>query len=335
VTVASGPKSFSYDGNGSLTNVGARAYDWDGQNRLIRALDGGSEVASFTYDGQGRRARKTASAVVRTYVYDGENIAEERPSTGTTIRYVYGPGIDRPVASVDGAGTVSYYLADHLGNVVQMTNAAAQVTVARQYDPYGNPLSGSAASGYAFTGREWDAETSLYYYRSRYYEAGTGRFLSQDPIAFKGGVNFYAYVLGNPVGNRDPLGLQALPVQLCPEGSPSKNRYGTALCCRGGKYVLCADQTKWPQYSDEMKYCAQKHEQTHAGENPSTTCGQECSGDPCTPVTGPGGEPGLKRECRAWWIQYLCLKGTASAPDARRTLEEAEDIVKLCRARGL
>jgi RHS repeat-associated protein len=343
VTIASGPKSFSYDGNGSLTGVGIRTYDWDGQNRLVRALDSGSEVASFTYDGQGRRLRKTASGVTRVYVYDGGNIVEERPGTGNTVRYVYGPGLDRPIAAVDSAGTVSYSLADHLGNVIQTTNAAAQVTFTRQYDPYGNPLSGGGSSGYAFTGREWDAETSLYYYRARYYDAATGRFISQDPFGFKGGVNFYAYVLDNPVGNRDPFGLYALPVQLCPAGSPTENKYGTALCCRGGKYVLCADQTKWPQYSDEKKYCSQMHEQTHAAETSGAggsgaggsgaggQCGQECSGDPCKPVSGPGGPGG---ECRAWWITYLCLRGTATVPDARDMLKDAEDIVKICRRGG-
>jgi RHS repeat-associated protein len=34
----------------------------------------------------------------------------------------------------------------------------------------------------AFTGREWDPEIGLYYYRSRYYSAESGRFLSEDPI---------------------------------------------------------------------------------------------------------------------------------------------------------
>ena len=33
-----------------------------------------------------------------------------------------------------------------------------------------------------FTGRRFDAETELYYYRARYYEPKLGRFLQTDPI---------------------------------------------------------------------------------------------------------------------------------------------------------
>ena len=34
----------------------------------------------------------------------------------------------------------------------------------------------------AFTGREWDSETNLYYYRARYYDPKIGRFLGEDPF---------------------------------------------------------------------------------------------------------------------------------------------------------
>jgi RHS repeat-associated protein len=57
------------------------------------------------------------------------------------------------------------------------------------------------------TGREFDKETGLYYYRARYYDPMEGRFISKDPIGFDGGdVNLYGYVQNNTINNTDPNG---------------------------------------------------------------------------------------------------------------------------------
>jgi RHS repeat-associated protein len=58
-----------------------------------------------------------------------------------------------------------------------------------------------------FTGREYDRETGLYYYRHRYTDPQLGRFLRRDPAGYAGGVNLYEYVGGRPTGFTDPLGL--------------------------------------------------------------------------------------------------------------------------------
>ena len=52
----------------------------------------------------------------------------------------------------------------------------------------------------------------LYHYRSRFYEPATGRFLSEDPIGFNGGINFYAYVGNNPINANDPMGEVPIPL---------------------------------------------------------------------------------------------------------------------------
>jgi hypothetical protein len=48
------------------------------------------------------------------------------------------------------------------------------------------------------------------YYRAKYYDPKIGRFISEDPIRFRWGVDFYAYAIGNPVRWRDPFGLAFL-----------------------------------------------------------------------------------------------------------------------------
>jgi RHS repeat-associated protein len=206
VDVPASTASSTYDANGNLIAQGTKTYEWDAADRLVRMLDDGPEIARFAYDGNGRRVQKISGGTTRSYLYDGMHILEERSSSRTT-RTVQGPGIDRPLASVDGAGTVSYYLADHLGSIVQQTNASATVTLTRQYDPYGVPLQGAATSGYAFTGQEWDAQVGLYCYRARYYDPALGRFLSQDPLGATGGSDLYAYVGNRPLSLRDPAGL--------------------------------------------------------------------------------------------------------------------------------
>jgi RHS repeat-associated protein len=207
VNVSGTSKTFTHDSNGNMSANGNKGYEWNANNELIRALDGGNEVARFTYDGAGRRFQKIASGVTRTYVYGDEEILEERLSTGGTLRYVHAPAIDLPLAQQDGAGVVSYYIGDHLGSIVKLTSSGGEVILTRRYDPYGTPVAGSGQSGFAFTGREWDAETGLYYYRARYYDSSQARFISEDPLKFQTEINPYAYVSGNPVARVDPSGL--------------------------------------------------------------------------------------------------------------------------------
>ena len=61
-----------------------------------------------------------------------------------------------------------------------------------------------------FAGQYEDEESGLHYNRFRYYDNGTGQYLSPDPIGFMGGVNPYGYV-HNPLSWVDPLGLACCP----------------------------------------------------------------------------------------------------------------------------
>jgi RHS repeat-associated protein len=208
VTESGSTIGYTYDANGNLTGDGTRTFEWDAEDRLTAVKQGTTTLASFVYGGDGRRRQKVTGGVTRTYVYDGPNIVEERLSSGQIYQYMQGPGVDRPLAQKDNSGAVSYYLADHLGSVVQVTNSAGAIALTREYDPWGDPLQGAAVGGYAYTGREWDPEIGLYYYRARYYDPKLGRFLSEDPLGAAGGINRYTYVGNEPSDFVDPLGLQ-------------------------------------------------------------------------------------------------------------------------------
>src|SRR6185503_19873276 len=122
---------------------------------------------------------------------------------------VQGLAFDQPLAVDDGAA-LSYFHADVLGSINKITSTTGAITLTRQYDAWGNLEIGASAPGVAFTGREWDPETGLYYYRARDYDPKLGRFLNEDPIGFGGGSNFYAYVDGEPFGSMDPSGLASV-----------------------------------------------------------------------------------------------------------------------------
>jgi RHS repeat-associated protein len=134
-------------------------------------------------------------------------VAQERKSTGEVLRYYEGPGIDQHLA-VDGLpGGVNYYVSDHLGSIVRVTNASGDIVLSRDYDPFGRLTAGSSQAGYGFTGRDWDVEAGLYYYRARNYDPDLGRFISEDPIGFESGeANHYSYVSNNPTKFTDPAG---------------------------------------------------------------------------------------------------------------------------------
>jgi len=93
--------------------------------------------------------------------------------------------------------------------VTSLSNGAGGINNTYTYDTFGNSSgsTGGLSNPFQYTGREFDSETRIYLYRARYYDSSTGRFLSEDPIAFVGGTNFYAYVNDAPTRLIDPSGL--------------------------------------------------------------------------------------------------------------------------------
>ncbi|MDH5670442.1 MAG: hypothetical protein OEY86_20765, partial [Nitrospira sp.] len=134
--------------------------------------------------------------------YDGANVLQ--------ARYTHGPGIDEPIAVTKGGATYFYHQ-DGLGSVTDLTDSTGATAKSYSYDAYGNIVeqTGTVEQPYTYTGREFDAESGLYYYRARYYDPTTGRFLQKDPRGFEGGdLLLYGYAKENPVLYSDPDGLK-------------------------------------------------------------------------------------------------------------------------------
>lgn len=166
-------------------------------------------TVSFKYDPLGRRIYKSSSSGTSVFAYDGHNLIEETNAAGALVaRYAQTENIDEPLAEVR-SGMTSYYEADGLGSVTSLTNSAGATAQTYTYDSFGKQTgsSGSLTNPFQYTGRESDAEIGLYYYRARYYDSFAGRFVSEDPIGYAGGSNFYLYVDNAPADFSDPIGL--------------------------------------------------------------------------------------------------------------------------------
>jgi RHS repeat-associated protein len=108
-------------------------------------------------------------------------------------------------------------------SITAVTTSTGTIAEQYAYSAYGQPtildasasvLSSSAINNrYTYTGREWDATLALHHFRARWVSGLTGRFLSRDPITYRGGINLYEYVSSNPLWYVDPYGhLEKPPI---------------------------------------------------------------------------------------------------------------------------
>ena len=197
-----------------LTRPDGTQFSWDYENRLSQAvLPGSGGTVTFKYDPFGRRTQKSGPLGTTNYLYDGSdayaNVIEELDNSGNVLgEFAQVTGIDRPLAELV-SGTAGYYEQDGIGTVTSLTDVNGNPANTYTYDSFGNltSSSGTVSNPFQFTGREYDPETRIYFYRARYYDSSAGRFISEDPSGFNGGNDFYVYVSNNPLIWTDPLGL--------------------------------------------------------------------------------------------------------------------------------
>ena len=309
VNVLGVPSSYTYDANGNLVTktegTDAWTYTWNALNQLIAAAKNTATQATYKYDPHGRRIERVAGATTTTWTYEGEDIA--RQTAGATTVFVHGPGFDEPLAQTLGT-TTEYFHSDALGSIVSHTSSAGAIATSIAYDGWGNIESG-IPSLHAFTGREWDPTTALYYYRARYYEPSSGRFLSEDPIGFAGGGNFYQYGNGNPVLLSDPTGLQAITPNTGAQDAYYK------FCCKDKKFSFCPGNLPAPTDSC-LNTCAIKHEEKHAKDFSKDKCLKNYCADKPDGETVKASEADKKKyECRAHKETWKCIKKCAPSPE--------------------
>ena len=216
--------AFAYDGCGNPTQYKSTVQNmWWTRGRMLERYNKGSADVTYKYDLNGNRVSKTVQENGETteykyYTEDGTILREERKTGGETqsLRYLFG---------TDGVigfryGNAEYYYRRNMqGDIAAIYDAAGNLKGEYRYGAYGDCEivrdEGGIASlnPYRYRGYYYDAETGLYYLKSRYYDGELGRFINADDIdaaemmkTEPGGLNLYAYCLNDPVNTTDPDG---------------------------------------------------------------------------------------------------------------------------------
>ncbi len=125
----------------------------------------------------------------------------QREEDGNVQSYVWDSG-----ALFMEEGEENYsYLNDLSGSVMRLSGNGRDSAAAYRYDEFGTDLSGNQGKfqPFGYTGYQRDAVAGTYYAQAREYDAGSGRFTSEDVVkgsaAYPETLNAYGYCWGNPV----------------------------------------------------------------------------------------------------------------------------------------
>ncbi len=216
--LSAGTQNYNWDNNGNQISkvVGAdtMTYNYDGLNRLTSITVPDGSTKRFSYYPDGRRLSTTDHVGKTTYnFYDGPSTLVKTDSIGMTIaRYTSGRNVDQWI-SLEREGIKSYYHQDGLNSIVGLTDTSESIAATYQYDAFGTTTSetGNIVNPFRYTGRQLEQKSGLYDYRSRFYDAEVGRFLTKDLLLgileVPDTTNQYTYVMNKPITLIDPFGF--------------------------------------------------------------------------------------------------------------------------------
>jgi RHS repeat-associated protein len=177
---------------------------------------GNGQTTNFTYDFAGNLLLQNDSGptsnLTRTFVLDEiTDVAYWQNSDGNQFSVLSGRWIDSHLATVHSGGQIEYGLSDAINSTVATVDQAGALKGQFSYEPFGQTTASGSNYLFQYTGRV-PVSTGLYYYRARFYNAATGRFISEDAIRFlRRDANLYRYARNAPTNFRDPYGRQASP----------------------------------------------------------------------------------------------------------------------------
>jgi RHS repeat-associated protein len=171
-------------------------------------MTGYGSLLTASYRGDGLRGWKSGASGTTYFVYDGATPLLEMTASGT-VTAVNTFGANGLLSRREGSAS-TFYTFDPQGSVAQRLNASATVLTSHLFDAFGMWAVSAPVGPFGYGGQSGyytDSETGLCLLTNRYYDAGTGRFVTRDPIGYAGGMNLYGYVGNGPLTDADPSGL--------------------------------------------------------------------------------------------------------------------------------
>jgi RHS repeat-associated protein len=232
VASVAGRAAMTWSAAGNMATDGkGTTFTHDGRNMLMRAARAGLTM-DYAYNTDGMRIESIKNATgtnsvgmptggTRTrYMLSGsEEVADLNADRSLIARYISGAAIDERVAQIDANGAITFMHNDKQNSVIAISDAVGNPVVRRGYGTYGETdpaqMVGTTSAGtsphpFGYTGRRWDPDLGLYYYRARWYDPQLGTFLQTDPIGSLDYVNLYSYVGAEPGNATDPTGMTAV-----------------------------------------------------------------------------------------------------------------------------
>ena len=201
-------------------------YEWDAEDRLVRATTPDGTVWHYTYDPLARRVSKHSETERVDFTWEGPALIEQT-TTGPTphpVTLTWNHQGLHPISQTERITeeTTQREIDTRFFAIVTDLIGTPKALVTEDGAPawhthqtlWGTTTWNADATTYTplrFPGQYFDPETGLHYNYFRHYDPETARYLTPDPLGLGPAPNPVAYV-HNPTRTRDPFGL-------CPEGT--------------------------------------------------------------------------------------------------------------------
>lgn len=231
---------YSYDRRGNLTKLKSgdevsKQFTFDAANQMTKTIETQGSMRKsvvFEYNGLGYRTSQEINCLTENnaetpqkrieYITDMtrqyHNLLQMTTWDYQNAEPVYQKFIwDRNVVGLEKGRSKNFYLLDDLGSPMELLEEDGRIAESYAYDEFGasiyrtKDIFKNSLQPFGFTGYQMDETDGLYFAQTRRYDAGTGRFVSED---FMKGIleapftlNNYTYCWNNPLGLVDLNGM--------------------------------------------------------------------------------------------------------------------------------